>query len=292
MSLGTPAIDSYQDDPLCKAVRQLVDAGVVVVAAAGNNGKDTNGQKVYGLIHSPGNEPSALTVGASNTFGTDSRADDGVTTYSSRGPTRSYWTDSAEVKHYDNLIKPDLVAPGNKLIYAESPNNALVTEFPALDAGVSISPNRKMMYLNGTSMSSPVVAGAAALLLQVNPHLTPNMIKMILMYTAQPLAGFNSLEQGAGQVNIEGAVRLAKLIRTDLTNATPLGAPLLTTSILPTPQTTIANYTFSWSQGLVLDYTVATGTDLIAKYQKVYGTSILMSDGVIENDSILMSDSI
>ncbi|HEX8292443.1 MAG TPA: S8 family serine peptidase, partial [Pyrinomonadaceae bacterium] len=92
LSLGTAAIDSYKNDPLCKAVRSLVNAGVVVVAAAGNDGKNSAGQKVYGRIHSPGNEPSAITVGASNTFGTDARADDTVTTFSSRGPTRSYWT--------------------------------------------------------------------------------------------------------------------------------------------------------------------------------------------------------
>src|SRR2546429_2471445 len=84
VSLGVPAIDSYKNDPVCRAVRRLVDAGVVVVAAAGNDGKDATHAKVYGRIHSPGNEPSALTVGAANTFGTDVRKDDGVTTYSSR----------------------------------------------------------------------------------------------------------------------------------------------------------------------------------------------------------------
>src|ERR1044072_4871478 len=68
MSIGTPAINSYEDDPICNAVRKLVDAGVVVVAAAGNNGKDANGREIYGAIHSPGNEPSAITVGASNSF--------------------------------------------------------------------------------------------------------------------------------------------------------------------------------------------------------------------------------
>src|SRR5262249_45962993 len=73
MSLGTPAIDSYKVDPLCRAVRRLVDSGVVVVAAAGNDGKDSTGRKIYGRIHSPGNEPSAITVGATNTFGTDAR---------------------------------------------------------------------------------------------------------------------------------------------------------------------------------------------------------------------------
>jgi serine protease AprX len=82
MSLGTPAITSYSQDTLCLAVRKLVNSGIVVVAAAGNNGKDAQGQKQYGLIHSPGNEPSAITVGATNTFGTNSRADDVVTSYS------------------------------------------------------------------------------------------------------------------------------------------------------------------------------------------------------------------
>jgi len=57
LSLGTLAIDSYQNDPLCQAVRQLVNEGVVVVAAAGNNGRAGSGQEIYGLIHSPGNEP-------------------------------------------------------------------------------------------------------------------------------------------------------------------------------------------------------------------------------------------
>src|SRR4029453_15246146 len=62
MSLGTPAISSFKTDPICQAVRKLVDAGIVVVAAAGNNGKDGSNQKIYGAIHCPGNEPSAITV--------------------------------------------------------------------------------------------------------------------------------------------------------------------------------------------------------------------------------------
>src|SRR5712691_9642666 len=124
MSLGAAAISSYKNDPICRAARALVDSGIVVVAAAGNNGKDANGNKIYGQIHSPGNEPSVITVGAANTFGTDARNDDGVATYSSRGPTRSYSTDTKGIKHYDNLLKPDLVAPGNKLIFAESDTSA------------------------------------------------------------------------------------------------------------------------------------------------------------------------
>src|SRR6185369_8972185 len=210
MSLGTPAINSYEDDPICNAVRTLVDAGVVVVAAAGNNGKDVNGQEIYGAIHCPGNEPSAITVGASNSFGTDPRNDDAVTSYSSRGPTRSYSVDSYGLLHYDNIIKPDLVAPGNKIIAAEAAGNGLVKKFPELETYKYSTSNMKLMYLSGTSMSAPMVSGAAALLLEANSSLTPNLVKMLLMYTAQPLAGFNTLEQGAGQLNVAGAVSLAR----------------------------------------------------------------------------------
>jgi serine protease AprX len=290
MSLGTAAVESYKNDPVCRAVRKAVDAGVVVVAAAGNLGKDSAGNKLYGLIHSPGDEPSAITVGATNTFGTDARSDDGVTTYSSRGPTRGYTTDALGVKHYDNLVKPDLVAPGNKIIDAAAEDNYLITTYPSLDARVSEDDRRREMYLNGTSMATPVVAGMAALMLQANPRLTPNLVKMILMYTAQPLAGFNQLEQGAGELNVEGAVRVAKLVRTDLSSATPLGAPLLTTTPAPLPQTTIAGYTFVWSQGMVLKYGYATGSSLITSYQKIYGLGVLVTDGVTLSDGVLVTD--
>src|SRR5205823_5215804 len=133
----------------------------------------------------------------------------------------------------------------------EAANNLLVTEHPELDANTSAPPDRRLMALSGTSMAAPVVAGAAALLLQANPSLTPNMCKALLMYTAQPLAGFNTLEQGAGELNVDGAVRLAKLVRNDPALLRTNGAPLLT-SAPPAPQTTIAGQTFTWAQGLVL----------------------------------------
>ncbi len=304
MSLGAPAIESYKNDPLCRATRKLVDAGVVVVAAAGNNGKNSAGQKLYGQIHAPGNEPSVITVGASNTLGTDARNDDIIATFSSRGPTRSYWTDASGVKHYDNLIKPDIVAPGNKLISAQGKNNLLVTTNKNLDVPATDKDDRDMMYLSGTSMAAPVVSGAAALMLQANPKLTPNMVKMILMYTSQPVKGYNMLEQGTGQLNVEGAVRLAKLVRKDLTASTPQGAPLLTTSTPPTPETTIGGYKFTWSQGIVLKYSYASGVELITKYQDIYdlgvvigdggvvGEGVVVGDGVVIGDHIVMSDGV
>ena len=231
MSLGTPAIISYKNDPICQVVRKLVNAGVVVVAAAGNDGKTAAGQKVYGGIHCPGNEPSAITVGASNTYGSDARNEDSITTYSSHGPTRSFSTDVYGTKHYDNLIKPDLVAPGNKIIAAEAKGNKLVATHPELATNKYTTINMKLMYMSGTSVSAPVVAGAAALLLEANPNLTPNMVKMILMYTAQPLKGFNTYEQGAGQLNVAGSVAVAGIVRNELLGLTPaLGSSLLTTT--------------------------------------------------------------
>ena len=150
--------------------------------------------------------------------------------------------------------------------------------------------NRKMMYLSGTSMATPVAAGTAALMLQANPSLTPNLVKALLMYTAQPLAGFNMLEQGAGQVNIAGAVQLAQSVRTDLSTTTTVGSPLLTVDAPPAPETTIANHTFTWSRGIILNHTYVTGLDLITKYQLVYAPGNLLGSGVVTGDGVLMLD--
>ncbi|HEV2861980.1 MAG TPA: S8 family serine peptidase [Pyrinomonadaceae bacterium] len=298
MSLGMPAVDSYKDDPVCRAVRKLSDAGVVVVAAAGNDGKDSRGNKVYGLIHAPGNEPSAITVGASNDMGSIDRADDTLTTFSSRGPTRSFWTDEAGLRHYDHVIKPDLVAPGNKIGAAQSPSNYLVQSNPLLDLNTSKFPNQKMMRLSGTSMAAPVVAGAAALMLQANPRLTPNMVKMALMYTAQQLAGANTLEQGAGEINVEGAVRLAKLLKSDLPAGTRAGTPFLN-GPAPAPQTTIkyadsdgrvAATSFRWAQGIILNHTYAKGSELITAYQGIYGSGVMFGDGITFSEGVTLSD--
>src|SRR5262249_62131426 len=102
----------------------------------------------------------------------------------------------------------------NKLIGACSPSsvgqpNSLVTQYPSLKCGTATSAADQLMYLSGTSMSAPIVAGAAAMMIEANPNLTPSLVKAILMYTAQPIPGVNTLEQGAGRLNVEGAVRVA-----------------------------------------------------------------------------------
>src|SRR5215207_4340544 len=291
ISLGSPAVDSWADDPVCDAVRRLYHLGIVVVAAAGNNGKNALGQKVYGQIHTPGISPHAITVGAANTFGTDSRADDAVTTYSSRGPTRGHWTDAAGARHYDNLLKPDLVAPGNKLASAESYPNYLRTNEGGAMAYDDAAQEKDFMYLSGTSMATPLVAGAAALMFEANPKLTAGMARALLQYTATPLKNFNLLEQGAGELNVAGAARLADLVRRDLDQATAaVGAPLLSAA-LPAAQSYIVDRNYVWAQGVTFDFNYGTGAELVTKFQEGYRlANHINNDCLVQSTGLIVKD--
>jgi subtilisin family serine protease len=191
VSLASDSTESYLTDPLCRAVRNAVAAGVTVVVAAGNYGLGPDGRENYGTITSPGNEPSVITVGSANPHATSGRGDDSVNFFSSRGPTRGGWLDSSGIRHPDNLLKPDLVAPGNQDIAALSTDSLglntsrLGQVFPQLVVQRGL--NTGLMVASGTSFSAPVVSGTVALILQKNPGLTPPMVKAILQYTAEAL---------------------------------------------------------------------------------------------------------
>ena len=114
-------------DLLARAVRSAVAQGIVVVVAAGNFGLNAAGKETFGTISSPGHEPSVITVGSVNTKGTTGRGDDVVNNFSSRGPTRGSYVDAFGVRRVDNLLKPDLVAPGNKVLGAAATSNASST---------------------------------------------------------------------------------------------------------------------------------------------------------------------
>jgi serine protease AprX len=205
MSLGAGVFESYYTDPLTLAAKRAVDAGIVVVAAAGNMGKAANGQPQYGAITAPGNAPWVLTVGASSSMGTIDRRDDSMALYSSRGPTM-----------IDYAAKPDLVAPGSGTVSLSNPNSLFyTTKAQYLVAGkASLNlPYLPYLTLSGTSMATPVVAGTVALMLEANPNLTPNMVKAVLQYTAQVYTGYDYLTQGAGFLNTLGAVRLARFFQ-------------------------------------------------------------------------------
>ncbi len=87
LSAGAAVTESYYTDPLTLATKALVDRGITVVAAAGNNGKNASGQPQWGGIAAPGNAPWVLTVCAFSTQGTYNVTDDAVADFSSAGPT-------------------------------------------------------------------------------------------------------------------------------------------------------------------------------------------------------------
>jgi serine protease AprX len=302
LSLAAPPVDSYKDDPLCRAVDRAVQAGLVVVAAAGNYGLDPYGNKVYGGITSPGICPSAITVGAAKTQGTAVRSDDVVAPFSSRGPTRSRSIDPVTGQIvYDNLPKPDLVAPGTRIVSLEHYNNAIVTAHPELhvNTGSNVNYLSRYMLLSGTSMATPVVSGTVALMLQANPSLNPTQVRAILMYSAQIMEGADLFEQGAGLVNIEGAVRTATSLSRQA-RTPPVGATL-TLAMAPRAVTTIAGETFAWDQALIWGGASVSGVALVSLQQaayaqtliwgsrdaSVFGAGVTWSDGLF-NDSYVV----
>src|SRR5213076_2081231 len=86
LSLGHRPAESYETDPLCRAVERAWKAGIFIAAAVGNNGRD-EATRGYGTIDAPSNDPLVVGVGALNTQGTPGRGDDVVDTYSSKGPS-------------------------------------------------------------------------------------------------------------------------------------------------------------------------------------------------------------
>jgi serine protease AprX len=211
MSIATGVYESYNADPLTLAAKAAVNAGIVVVASAGNSGRNGQGQTQYGGITAPGNAPWALTVGASSHMGTIDRSDDTVAAFSSRGPTA-----------IDRSLKPDLVAPGVGIESLSVPGSTLYnTRSSSLLPGTAATAYPPYLSLSGTSQAAPVVAGTVALMLQVNPSLTPNAVKAVLQFTAQTYPAYDVLTQGAGFLDARGAVELAHYLASPDTIAYP-----------------------------------------------------------------------
>ncbi|GAB3354730.1 S8 family serine peptidase [Micromonospora halotolerans] len=173
MSLGGP--DSPETDPIEAALADLTHRyGVLFVVAAGNSGEAGES-----TVNSPGSVDEALTVGAVTKTGE-------LAAFSSRGPRAS-----------DAGIKPDVTAPGVGILAARSSTSDL-----APDDG-----NPQYTSLNGTSMATPHVAGAAAILTQQHPDWSPERIKSTLMAAARPNAAIGVYEQGAGFLDVARAIR-------------------------------------------------------------------------------------
>ncbi len=206
LSFGKPITESNATDPLVAAVEAVWDSGIVVVVAAGNYGREG-----YFSTTSPGNSRKVITVGSLTDNGTGSNFDDDyVSTYSSRGPTAE-----------DHVVKPDLVAPGNRLI-ATAPRTSLLAKLlpdnvvACTSTSTSLSTsnylwssssgcNDKYLELSGTSMATGVVAAAAAMMLDKEPWLSPATVKARLMRSARKLDE-SPIVAGAGLLDIDAAM--------------------------------------------------------------------------------------
>jgi serine protease AprX len=197
LSLGHPVTEPSLTDPLNAAVVRAVASGILVVASAGNSGKDAEGRQVLGSITSPGNSPHAITAGATNMWDTVARTDDTVTTYSSRGPTK-----------YEFATKPDVVAPGNKIVSLEAAGSFLANSYPS--ERVAGSGSNAYRRMSGTSMAAGMVSGAAALILEAAPGLTPRHVKMVVQAGASPMLREGLVASGAGSVNAWASRRMAR----------------------------------------------------------------------------------
>lgn len=187
MSLGAAAIESYQNDPVCQAVEKAWQAGIVVCAAAGNDGPEPK------TISTPGIDPIIITVGALDDINTTNPDDDDVAEFSSRGPT------------IDDLIKPDILAPGANIISLRSPGSML-------DKKNSQSRvDNWYSSFSGTSMATPVCCGVVAQMLQADGSLTPEQVKARLIETARKLGDLDPNVQGAGVIDAQEAVGLREL---------------------------------------------------------------------------------
>jgi serine protease AprX len=181
ISLSDSEASSYHEDALNAAVELLWFNGIVVVTSAGNRSD--------GMISAPGNDPFVITVGATDDKGTPTIGDDVVASWSAYGTTT------------DGFAKPDLVAPGVNIVSLPG-NGALQNQHP--QHVVTTNTGQQMFRMSGTSMAAPMVAAAAALLLQDEPNLTPDQVKFRLMATA---TRFGTVAQaGSGYLNIPAAI--------------------------------------------------------------------------------------
>ena len=174
LSLGTPAQESFRTDPLCRATTAAWRRGIMVCAAAGNEGPGAK------TIDSPGINPVIITVGNVDDRQTFTGGDDRLNRTSGRGPT------------IDNLSKPDLLAPGTQ-----------ITSLKVLGG---------YRTLSGTSMSTPLVSGAVALIYQKWPQLKPDQVKHLLTQNARSL-GLEADLEGAGVLDLEKIFQGEKTVK-------------------------------------------------------------------------------
>ncbi|RPG71319.1 MAG: hypothetical protein CBD52_005120 [Euryarchaeota archaeon TMED192] len=168
-SISNPGGDDQGDDGQnadARAVNQAVEAGIVAVAAIGNDGSNR--------VTSVGAADKAITVGAIDEDDSIERGDDEIASYSNYGPRVSDDDGDSEDEH-----KPDVVAPGSGIVSAEY---AAPNPLPVGDENLA---DDSYTEKSGTSMACPAVAGLAALILSYDDTLSPEDVKTIIKVTSE-----------------------------------------------------------------------------------------------------------
>ncbi|HVT20448.1 MAG TPA: S8 family serine peptidase [Mycobacteriales bacterium] len=203
MSLGAPAVLPTQLNPLDQAVEAAWHAGITVVTSAGNAGP---GQ---GTITSPGDDPYVVTVGGLNDAQTMSGSDDSIASFSSQGPTaQNAW------------LKPDLVAAGRSVVSLRAPGSYIDQNNPSASVGTA------NFVGSGTSFSTAVTSGAAALVAAQNPTAGPNEIKARLLATATAGPSGNPAAEGHGDLDAYDAANAPRITLSQPYGSVPIPSPL------------------------------------------------------------------
>jgi serine protease AprX len=191
LAYGTLSPQSWQVDPLARAVEDAWKAGITVVVAAGNDGNGAD------RLLMPALDPHVLAVGAADTNGTVDPSDDTLADFTSGG---------------SDVRRPDLLAPGKSVVSLRV-DGGYADQFSP-EGRVAGDGSGRFFRGSGTSQATAFAAGVVALLLDVKGDLKPDQVKALLTSTARPVAG-----SSAGMVDVPAALALAKDVKTTSSGA-------------------------------------------------------------------------
>ncbi|PWJ53010.1 serine protease AprX [Quadrisphaera granulorum] len=201
LSYGTDSTQAYQSDPLAAAIERAWQRGIVVVASAGNEGKNSGG------INDPAYDPYAIAVGS--TSPNNSTLTQLVNTFTPLAWKAWQQPSSSDFSSRGTWSRTvDIAAPGKSVAGLRDYNSQIDRQHP--EGRVYQDATGRLFRGSGTSQAAAVVSGAAALLLQANPNLTPDAVKAALTSTATPVYGADQRDVGAGQVNVKSALSVVQ----------------------------------------------------------------------------------
>jgi serine protease AprX len=300
LSLGRGIPASYTQDPLCQAVEAAWKNGIVVVVAAGNLGRlSVYGSNGFGTITAPGNDPFVITVGATKSNGLATPQAETKASYSSKGPTT-----------YDHVLKPDLMAPGSAIVSLAAPGATLEASYPN-DVVAGTDGKADYFTLSGTSMATPAVAGAAALMLEEQNTLTPDQVKARLMKTAYKMGMFSTsayvphlfmsfvdfydlFSVGSGLLNVQAATANTDLAPAGVGSAlSPYAVYNQQTGVvsLVYGNGTVSSNSVVWGSSVVWGTSVVWGSNLVSGNSVVWGSSIAWNNNLLSAFSVVWGSS-